>query len=243
MTDRNMGKRPPAEMTDPLVTRLEFRGFRGFWGCLVTHFGENGSTGVKWVTSVAGEGDQMGDQTDQVAGYFANYLSSRLAKTLGASPTGHRRQKHVLSAATYVPFFRCLIAFPCGTSMEVDTAVLPSLLNPHDLLIGRDILATCRVFALQFRLRLVRCAENVAEHPLKFRSLRWVGFCLCHLGDSDGQIRSRIRHARRGRRRLAQEQCSALSRAFHPASVDVASGTPARRSWTCCRFGGLTQIR
>ena len=72
-------------------------------------------------------------------------ISERLADQMGIPPHGALYQHPAGSEPEHTAVFRCAIEFPNGTKIDADMAVLPSLSDPHDVLIGRDILQTCRL--------------------------------------------------------------------------------------------------
>jgi hypothetical protein len=82
-------------------------------------------------------------QVDTGASHSA--ISPRLAAFLGVRPTREVKANHPVHEPVLVDVFRCSLALPNGTVLEADCAVLPNLIHPHDVLIGRDILAICRL--------------------------------------------------------------------------------------------------
>jgi hypothetical protein len=76
-------------------------------------------------------------------------ISAALAANLGP-PTDQILQVAAGGIAHNVPVHRCSLEFPGGTKLDADFAVLGHLAPPHDVLIGRDILALGR-FEVDFK--------------------------------------------------------------------------------------------
>ncbi|MBI2586717.1 MAG: hypothetical protein HYW28_12740 [Rhodospirillales bacterium] len=72
-------------------------------------------------------------------------ISPRLAPRLNVEPIGVLNTQIAGLKPEDIPVFRCGVTFPTGTKIEGDFAILPHLAEPHDVLIGRNILANCRV--------------------------------------------------------------------------------------------------
>jgi predicted aspartyl protease len=73
-------------------------------------------------------------------------ISRELARAFGVNPSGYGRQHHAQArGATLAAFFRCLVTFPGGGFVEIHATVLPRSIKPHDVLIGRDVLTSCRL--------------------------------------------------------------------------------------------------
>jgi hypothetical protein len=70
-------------------------------------------------------------------------ISDRLLKRFISLPViGKRREISAVARETeYVPTYRCKVLYPCGIEAKNDFSVLPHLSEPHDMLIGCDMLA------------------------------------------------------------------------------------------------------
>ena len=71
-------------------------------------------------------------------------MSPRLTRKLNLKPVGKGEIREVGREPIVVNYFRVRLFLP-STDIETDIVGLPSLDPPHDVLIGRDILANCRL--------------------------------------------------------------------------------------------------
>lgn len=72
-------------------------------------------------------------------------IGPRLFAALGISASRTINQHPAGKEPEYVPIFLGRIKFHNGTQIDGDFAVLASLGDPYDILIGRDILSLCRL--------------------------------------------------------------------------------------------------
>jgi hypothetical protein len=72
-------------------------------------------------------------------------ISKKLAAKLKLRPTGAGEIHQPGLPSTVAPYFRVRIALPIAGDIEVEVTGLATLDPPHDVLIGRDILALCRL--------------------------------------------------------------------------------------------------
>ena len=68
-------------------------------------------------------------------------ISQELANNLNISPSGEVLQHGAGQEAKNTPAYKATVTFPKGTEVTAEFAVLPSMHNDHDVLIGRDILS------------------------------------------------------------------------------------------------------
>lgn len=94
-------------------------------------------------------GDETGARPFQVnaqidTGANLSCCGPQIGKRLGA-PAGSILLQAAGSKPQDVPLFSAMLWFPGGTGIKANLAVLASLGEPHDVLIGRDILGVCRL--------------------------------------------------------------------------------------------------
>jgi predicted aspartyl protease len=71
-------------------------------------------------------------------------ISPRLARVLNREPIGFGTAHEAGREPITVPYFKIRL-YLFSAEIELEVAGLPSLDPPHDILIGRDILADCRL--------------------------------------------------------------------------------------------------
>jgi hypothetical protein len=77
-------------------------------------------------------------------GANVSFISSRLITTLNATPVD-TRIKIVNGKPENVAMYRCKVIYPNGVYHINDFSIFPNLSEPHDLLIGRDMLANTQM--------------------------------------------------------------------------------------------------
>jgi hypothetical protein len=68
-------------------------------------------------------------------------ISPRLAPRLGGEPDGTRNEAHAFGKEENKPTFRYELTYPDGRQVEGTFTVHDQLMEPYDVLIGRDLLA------------------------------------------------------------------------------------------------------
>lgn len=90
-------------------------------------------------------GNAVGALAQIDTGAAGTGLSPRLVSALSLPPTGDGEIREPGREIISVKFYRVRLILPSRLDVEVEVAGLPSLAEPHDILIGRDILAEARL--------------------------------------------------------------------------------------------------
>lgn len=97
------------------------------------------------VAPVPFEGTGMMTALAQIdTGAAGSGMSPRLARKLSLKPVGSGEIREAGRDPIVASYFRVRLFLP-STDIETNIVGLPSLDPPHDVLIGRDILANCRL--------------------------------------------------------------------------------------------------
>jgi len=84
-------------------------------------------------------------------GAAGSAISLRLAERLGLDPVGHGSVHQPVGPTLHAPYFGVSLQLPppdgvrLAVNFEIEVVGLATLDPPHDVLIGRDILASCRL--------------------------------------------------------------------------------------------------
>lgn len=100
------------------------------------------TTDLKVRSAAGGEYFEVLAQIDTGASHSC--VGPALAAKLGG-PTGQLLQHQAGGQPAYAPQHSCEILLPTGNVVNVDLTVLAGLSDPHQVLIGRDVLAFCRL--------------------------------------------------------------------------------------------------